>query len=315
MRVATNSYSDAMLNQFSVLENRLNDLQTQSATGLSVQSPSDNPTAMQDTLNYLSDKAEQTQYSRNISTLQTRATSVGNVLSSLQTLTSRAQEIVTSATSGTASQSDLDSYASEVQQLTQEAVQLMNTKDASTGQYLFGGTNSTVPPYATTTDANGNLTGVTYQGNTSVNQTEIASGVTVTVDVPGANTGTSGVRGLITDATSGADLFNHLISFANDLTAGDTSAISGTDSANLQNDEDNMLYQVSSNGAVQTHLESAATLASSQSTSLDNMISNSSGANLADTMVQLSQAQTAYQAALESSAQIMQLSILNYLPT
>jgi flagellar hook-associated protein 3 FlgL len=300
MRVATNSYSDAMLNQFSVLANRLNSLQTQSATGLSVQAPSDNPSAMQDTLNYLSDKAEQTQYSSNISTLQTRATSVGNVLSSLQTLTSRAQEIVTSATSGTAAQSNLDSYASEVQQLTQEAVQLMNTKDASTGQYLFGGTNSTVPPYVATTDTNGNITGVTYQ-------------VTVTVDVPGANTSTSGTRGLITDATSGADLFNHLISLANDLTAGDTSAISGTDSANLQNDSDNVLYQVSSNGAVQTHLESAATFASSQSTSLDTQISNTAGANLSDTLVQLSQAQTAYQAALESSAKIMGLSILNYL--
>jgi flagellar hook-associated protein 3 FlgL len=313
MRVATNSYSDAMLNQFSVLANRLNSLQTQSATGLSVQAPSDNPSAMQDTLNYLSDKAEQTQYSSNISTLQTRATSVGNVLSSLQTLTSRAQEIVTSATSGTAAQSNLDSYASEVQQLTQEAVQLMNTKDASTGQYLFGGTNSTVPPYVATTDTNGNITGVTYQGNASVNQTAIASGVTVTVDVPGANTSTSGTRGLITDATSGADLFNHLISLANDLTAGDTSAISGTDSANLQNDSDNVLYQVSSNGAVQTHLESAATFASSQSTSLDTQISNTAGANLSDTLVQLSQAQTAYQAALESSAKIMGLSILNYL--
>jgi flagellin-like hook-associated protein FlgL len=31
--------------------------------------------------------------------------------------------------------------------------------------------------------------------------------------------------------------------------------------------------------------------------------------------VQLNQTQTAYQAALQSSAQIMQLSILNYLPT
>jgi flagellar hook-associated protein 3 FlgL len=74
-----------------------------------------------------------------------------------------------------------------------------------------------------------------------------------------------------------------------------------------------MLYQVSSNGAVQTHLESAATLASNQSTSLDTQISNTAGANLSDTLVQLSQAQTAYQAALASSAKIMQLSILNYL--
>jgi flagellar hook-associated protein 3 FlgL len=315
MRVATNAYTGSMLSQFSVLETRLNTLQNQASTGLSVQSASDNPTAMQNTLNDLSDKAEQTQYGSNISTLQTRATSVSNVMESIQTLTSRASEITVSAGSGTTSQSTLNSYASEVQQLTQEAVQLMNTKDASTGQYLFGGTNSTVAPYVATTDASGNITGVTYQGNASVNQTEIASGVTVSVDVPGANTGTTGVRGLITDGTSGADLFNHLIALHNDLTSGDTSTITSTDGVNLQKDEDNQLYQISNNGAIQTHLTSAATFASNQSSSLDSMISNSSGANLADTMVQLSQAQAAYQAALESSAQIMQLSILNYLPT
>ena len=43
------------------------------------------------------------------------------------------------------------------------------------------------------------------------------------------------------------------------------------------------------------------------------MITNSTGASLADTLVQLTQAQTAYQAALQSSATIMQLSILSYL--
>jgi flagellin-like hook-associated protein FlgL len=43
------------------------------------------------------------------------------------------------------------------------------------------------------------------------------------------------------------------------------------------------------------------------------MISNSSSADLMNTMVQLSQAQTAYQAALQSGVKIMNLSILNYI--
>jgi flagellin-like hook-associated protein FlgL len=42
-------------------------------------------------------------------------------------------------------------------------------------------------------------------------------------------------------------------------------------------------------------------------------ISNASGADLAQTLTELSQTQTAYQAALASSASIMQLSILNYI--
>jgi flagellin-like hook-associated protein FlgL len=47
---------------------------------------------------------------------------------------------------------------------------------------------------------------------------------------------------------------------------------------------------------------------------LSNSIANASGADLVTTMTELNQTQTAYQAALESSASIMQLSILNFLP-
>jgi len=313
MRIATNAYTDSMLNQFNVLTSRLNSLQNQVSTGLSVQAPSDNPGAMEDTLNDLSSQAAQTQYTSNISTLQTRATSVYNVMESLQTLTSRAEEIATSAGSGTNSQSQLNSYSSEVQQTIQQAVQLMNTQDAN-GQYLFGGTNSTQPPYTTTTDASGNITGVTYQGNSTVNQVEIAAGTTVSVDVPGENTGTTGTRGLITDGTSGADLFNHLLALQTDLNSGNNNAITTTDNTNLAKDQNNQLYQISNNGAVQTHLNNAATFAANQSSSLTQMISNASSTDMVQTMVQLTQAQTAYQAALQSSAQIMQLSILTYLP-
>jgi len=303
-----------MLNQFNALTARLNTLQNQVSTGLSVQAPSDNPGAMEDTLNDLSQQAAQTQYSANITTLQTRATSVSNVMQSLQTLTSRAGEIATLAGSPTASPADLTNYAGEVQQLIQQAAQLMNTKDPASGQHLFGGTASTQAPYKTVTDASGNITGVTYQGNSSVNQVPIAPGTTVSVDVPGENTGTTGARGLITDSTSGADLFNHLFALQNDLTSGNTSAITNTDSVNLQKDENNQLYQISNNGTVQTHLNNAATFAANQSSSLTQMISNSSSADMVQTMVQLTQAQTAYQAALQSSAKIMQMSILNYLP-
>jgi flagellar hook-associated protein 3 FlgL len=154
---------------------------------------------------------------------------------------------------------------------------------------------------------------VAYNGNSQVNQTPIGAGQTVSADVPGQNTGTSGARGLITDSQSGADLLNHLIQLRNDLQSGNTSAISATDSPNLQKDENNTAYQVAHNGVVQTQLTAAATSATSNAQTLDTMISNSSSANLIETMVQLNSAQTAYQAALESGTKIMQMSILNYI--
>jgi flagellar hook-associated protein 3 FlgL len=314
MRVATDSYTNTMLNEFSMLKQQQINLQNQVSTGLSIQAPSDNPEAMQTTLSDLASQATQQQYSNNITTVQAQANSIYSVLQSLQTITSQANTIVTEAGNSTNSQTDLNNYATQVNALVQQALQLVNTQDPATGQYLFGGTNSGQPPFAATTDANGNVTGVTYQGNTSVNQTQVAAGVTVAVAVPGANTSGSGAYGLITDSRTGADLFNHLIQLQQDLQSGNTSTIASTDSKNLQNDEDNMTYQVANNGNVQARLNTASSLASTQNTALTTDISNASGADLVQTLSDLNQTQTAYQAALESSASIMQLSILNFLP-
>jgi flagellar hook-associated protein 3 FlgL len=314
MRITSNAYDSSLVNQLNQLSAQQYTIQNQVSTGLSVQAPSDNPAAMENTLDYQAQNAAQTQYSSNISTLQSRANSVYSVLQSLQTISSRAGEIATSAGSATSTQSDLSNYADEVNQLINQVVNAANTKDPSTGEYLFGGTASTSAPFTTTTDANGDVTGVTYNGNSSVNQAQIGAGMTATADIPGANTGSSGAHGLITDSQSGADLINHLISLRNNLNAGNTTAITATDSANLQKDENNVAYQVANNGVVQSQLNLAATFATNSSQSLNTMISNSSSANLVQVMMQLSQTQNAYQAALQSGVKIMQLSILNYLP-
>ena len=314
MRITSNAYDSSLVNQLNQLSAQQYTIQNQVSTGLSVQAPSDNPAAMENTLDYQAQNAAQTQYSSNISTLQSRANSVYSVLQSLQTITSRAGEIATSAGSSTSTQSYLSNYADEVNQLINQVVNAANTKDPSTGEYLFGGTASTSAPFTTTTDANGDVTGVTYNGNSSVNQAQIGAGMTATADIPGANTGSSGAHGLITDSQSGADLINHLISLRNNLNAGNTTAITATDSANLQKDENNVAYQVANNGVVQSQLNLAATFATNSSQSLNTMISNSSSANLVQVMMQLSQTQNAYQAALQSGVKIMQLSILNYLP-
>jgi flagellar hook-associated protein 3 FlgL len=312
MRVATNAYTDSMLNQFNYLAAQQYNLQSQASTGLRVQAPSDDPTAMQNTLNDLAQNATQQQYTTNITNLQSRANLIDNALQLLQTNSTNAGDIAISAGKPSADLSDL---TNQVNSLIKQVVSTANTQDPATGHYLFGGTASGSAPFTTTTDASGNILTVTYNGNTNVNQTQIGDNLTTSVDIPGANTGTSGARGLITDQQSGADFINHLIALRNDLQSGNTTAITATDSANLQKDENNIAYQVANNGVQLNQLSAAATFATSNTQSLNQMISNSSSADLVNTMVQLNQAQTAYQAALQSGSKIMSLSLLNYMPT
>jgi flagellar hook-associated protein 3 FlgL len=313
MRVATESFVNSMIGQTNGLASQLDNLENEVTTGLSVQAPSDNPGAMVTTLNDLASQSSEQQFGSNITTLQSQANSVFSVLKSLQSITSQAQSIAVEAGSGTATQTTLNEYASQVTALIQQAVQLVNSQDPETGQYLFGGTNSGQQPFTATTDANGNVTGVSYQGNASVNQANIAPGISVSVEVPGVNNSGSGSQGLITDSRSGADLFNHLIALQNDLLSGSTSTITGTDTTNLQNDEDNMTYQVANNGNVQTRLNTASSFATSQSTTLNQGISAASGADVVQAMVQLNQTQNAYEAALEGTSRIMQVSLVDFL--
>jgi flagellar hook-associated protein 3 FlgL len=313
MRVATESFVNSMIGQANGLASQLDNLENEVTTGLSVQAPSDNPGAMVTTLNDLASQSAEQQYGSNITTLQSQANSVFSALKSLQSITSQAQSIAVEAGSGTATQTTLNEYASQVTALIQQAVQLVNSQDPETGQYLFGGTNSGQQPFTATTDANGNVTGVSYQGNASVNQANIAPGISVSVEVPGVNNSGSGSQGLITDSRTGADLFNHLIALQNDLLSGSTSAVTGTDTTNLQNDEDNMTYQVANNGNVQTRLNTASSFATSQSTTLNQGISAASGADVVQVMVQLNQTQSAYEAALEGTSRIMQVSLVDFL--
>ena len=311
MRVSSSSFADSFSYQTNQLESQQNTLQSEATTGLKFSLPEDDPAGMTQALELQSDSSANTQYQNNITQLQDSATTSYNALNGLQTLISQANTIA-AGVDGTTSTQELSSYATEIGGIIQQALQLANTQD-SQGNYIFGGTNASTPPFAATTDANGNVTGVTYQGNTSVAQAEIAPGVTISAQTLGANTTGSGPRGLITDSRSGADLFNHLITLQNDLASGNVSAVSTTDAQQLSKDQDNIDYQVGSNGVVQSTLTNTNSVATQQGTNLTTQMSNLTSANLATTLTQLQQTQTSYQAALQSGVQVMQLSLLDYL--
>ena len=310
MRVASSTFGDNFLLEVNQLQDHTNRLQMQASSGQKITLPEDNPAAMAQVMDLQAGSKANEQYQTNITQLQQTATATYNVISGLKTLSDRAGEITTSADSLN-SPSQFATYASEVNNMIQQAVQLANTQNQ--GTYLLSGTKSTTAPFVATYDASGNITAVSYQGNTSVAQSEVSQGVTLSAQTLGANTTGSGPRGLITDSGSGADFINHLIQLRNDLQSGNSTAITQTDAANLSKDEDNILYHVSANGLLQTRLQTTNDMLTQQSQSMGTEISGLANADLASTLTQLSQAQTAYQAALSSGAQIMNISLLNYI--
>jgi flagellar hook-associated protein 3 FlgL len=311
MHVTNTSFSNNFLYDIQQLESQQSTLQKQSTTGLKVTLPEDDPSAMNQVLNLQTEAGANTQYQSNITQVQDSATTASDALNSLQTLVEQAGEIATDA-NGVTSSTQLSTYATQVGQLIQQALQIANTKDAN-GNYIFAGTDTGAAPFAAATDSSGNVTAVTYSGNTSTAKSEIAPGLTVTAQIPGENNTGSGAEGLFADSRTGADIFSHLIALQQDLTAGDTSAISSTDSPNLTKDEDHVVTQISGNAVLQSTLEAAGNVASQNATSIDTEMSDDTSADMATTLTQLSQTETTYEAALESGTMVMNTSLVNFL--
>lgn len=311
MRVAFTSLPDALVNQLAALSTQQSQLQNQVATGKRISQLSDDPAAMGRVLNWQVQDSQIAQYRSNIASLQQRASSSYGAIQGLQTLSQRAGEIATLA-DGTRSPQELQAYATEVNQLIQQGVQLANSQYQ--GSYLFGGTQTSRPPFVSTTDGSGDVTAVAYQGNDWVTSVEIAPGTTVSENVLGANATGSGPTALLADSRNGADFFSHLISLRNDLQSGNVSAISSVDAPALSKDEDNITSHIAANGVLQSQLATADSLAASQSSSLKGMISQDSDADLAQTLTRLSATQAAFQAALQSGASLLSQtqSLLDY---
>jgi len=311
MQVSTTSFSNNFLYQIGQLQSQQTTLQGEASSGLSVTLPEDNPGVMNQVLNLQSEASSGAQYQNNIAQIQTSADSASDALNNLQSLVEQAGEIATES-NGVDSSTQLSSYASQVGELINQALQIANTQN-SQGNYIFGGTANGSAPFSATTDASGNVAAVTYSGNASVAESEIAPGLTVSAQSPGENNTGSGPEGVFADSRTGADLFSHLIALQQDLQSGNTTAISSTDAPNLTKDEDNVVTQISGNAVLQSTLTTAGNITQQQVTSENSQMSNDTSANMAQTLTQLSQTQTAYQAALESGTMIMGLSLMEFL--
>lgn len=310
MRVTQNTFTNSLVDQLNRLSIRQNRLQTQAATGQRITDPDDDPVAMQRVLSMQGEADAAQQYLSNIDRHKELATATFAGIKGLRSIVDRASEIATSA-NGVKSPSDLKIYAGEINQLIEQALEVANSKNR--GDYLFAGTRADQPAFSATRGTDGRITAVTYDGSTDVPRSEVSSGVTLSAQIPGANTSGTGPRGLVADSRDDSNLFQHLLSLRDNLEAGDADAVSTDNLPELRADEDNILFHMGANGAIQSRLDATTSLMKNRALSLDAMVSKEADADLAQTLVRLSEIQTAYQAALQSGGSIMNRSLMDYL--
>ena len=223
----------------------------------------------------------------------------------MKKLNDRAGEIATMA-DGSKSTEALGAYGKEINQLLEEAVRLANTKHRDV--YIFSGTNSTSATYSTTRNANGDIIGVTWGGNSKTSKVDIASDSTVDSSHPA-----EGAQGILKNSTNGADFIAHLITLRDNLNSGNTANIKSNGIANVKSDETNFINHFSNLGAIQSRLDTSEAITRHQASSIDPLVSNEADVDMADAFVRLNEIQNAYTAALQSGGTLLKTSLLDYI--
>tara|TARA_B100000700_G_scaffold217014_1_gene238739 strand:+ start:930 stop:2183 length:1254 start_codon:yes stop_codon:yes gene_type:complete len=114
------------------------------------------------------------QYTKNINQLSGRLETEESVLQNINTTIQAAQELTIRAGNGAMSQTDLQTIASELEELQKSLVSLMNSQSED-GKYIFSGYQDSTQTYSLNT-----LTGLyEYQGDQGQHKVTIAKGVDV----------------------------------------------------------------------------------------------------------------------------------------
>jgi flagellar hook-associated protein 3 FlgL len=81
----------------------------------------------------------------------------------------------------------------------------------------------------------------------------------------------------------------------------------------LLGNENELVSALAEHGGIQTRIEATQVAQRDRGDDLDKLVSGEADADLPTTIVKLNQAQLAYQAALQSAASIMKVSLLDYI--
>lgn len=297
MRVTNHLLSETVVRQIQQLSTRQARLQGQVATGQRIAQPEDDPSAVGRVLDLSSEQRAIEQYLRNADRAMAVSQASYSALQQLKRLSDRATEVGTLG-AGALSPAAAAAYAAEIDQLLEQGVQLGNSRVGN--DYLFSGTATDTMAYDAIRDGAGNITAVAYGGN--------ADRAVIPLSVH------SSIEAVTTGETNLAlrDFLNGLVALRDALRGSDASEIS-TAQSQLLATEDGIVAALAGHGAVQTRIEASRAEQRDRTTTIEQLVSAETDIDVPTAIMRLNQVQTAYQAALQSGASIMRLSLLDYI--
>ncbi len=265
------------------------------ATGRSVNVPSDNPAASALEVQNNDEATFNAGYLQNVTTVNGQLSAADSALASVTTALQRAITLGVQGATGTLSDADRAAIAQELQGIQSQVISLANT--SYQGNYLFAGTATGAPPYAaSSTDPSG----VTWSGNSEVNQVSIGSGYQLEINQPGSQ--------LFSASSNNVFLaLNNLIQAVQSDTNIDT-AVGAMDSASSYLSAQRVFY-----GNAMNQVQSQTTYLNTAKQQIAQQDNSLVGVDLATAATNLSTAQADTQATLAAISKFSQMSLFDYL--
>ena len=231
-------------------------------------------------------------------------------LTSLSSLVTSLKKAISDAVAN----NDGTTLMSQAQSIFDQASAILNSKDAN-GDYIYSGGKTDVPPITV-----GSLAGLTplasvagaFANGNLQKSVQVADGVTVSYGLTASDVATGVMQALkdIADFDAGAGgNFNT----ATSLTAAQNTFLTNA-IGQVTNVYTDLNATTAANGYVSNRLTDAQGQQSSMNTLYKGFVSDIQDTNMAQAATQLSLNQTQLQAALQVTAGLHQLSLLNYLP-
>jgi len=271
---------------------KLASIQEQVSTGRVLNRPSDSPSDTMASMRMRSSISDQKQYARNAEDGLGWLGQTETALTGVNSEVRRARDLALQGVNGSLGQSSLDALAVEVDKIREGAIASANT--TYLGRPVFGGITGGSQAFDPTTGAYVGVPG-------AVNRT-VADGVTVDIQIDGQ----------AAFGATGSSLFDDLTALSAALRAGDTIAIRAGSTA-LTSDMNRIQGRISEVGTRFNRLEKASVTAGDAELALTSSLSEVENTDLPKAMVELKMQEVAYQAALASTARVMQPSLLDFL--
>jgi flagellar hook-associated protein 3 FlgL len=309
-RVTQQSATMLMVSDLGTSLSNLTTLQQEAASGKAINQPSDNPSGTSQVLALNAQIGRFQQYSSNISDgqswLNTADSALGSVVKSLDQVQT---DVLSGANSSAQDSAGLQALSQEVLAIKQQVLGLSAT--TYNNRPVFSGVLGTEPfPQAgapgTSTPGNANYnpsTAYAYAGSTTPVTRVVGPGQKVTVSVTGDKVFGTGAN----------SVFALLDQISQDLASGNTTALSGTDLTNLKSAMNTVVQAQGTVGALGAGLATSQTQVGNTVSSLQEQVATLSDANEANVISQLNLAEMSYQAALATTAKIIQPSLVQFL--